>query len=198
MRLILTAAAIALSLGALPAPASAAEHRMTGAELRDIAQRGLLWCEEYDAAHDDCDVVTLVRLMPDGTIAETSTLLLQAEPRLQVYIADTDRIEGDRMCSKVEAAQTRFVFTLNGETLPETSAAGLRALFIAQMADMEGKMLCQAFFRSDDPTVIREEITVDGARRTDLESTYHLRDADTDLKLRPQFENGDNTTRTSL
>ncbi len=198
MRSILAAGLMAAMLGVLPGVAFAGEHRMTADEIRDIARRELLWCEEYDATSDDCDVVSLVRLMPDGRLAETSTLLLQSKPRLQVFIADVDQIEGDRICSKVEAQRTRFSFTMDGAPLPADAALGLRMLFIAQLADFEGKTMCQAFFRGDDPNVVREEITVDGERQTELESTYHLREGTADLKLRPQLPADQDNNRTTL
>ena len=197
MRSILAAGLMTATLGLLPGVALAGEHRMTADELRDIARQELLWCEEYDATTDDCDAVTLIRLPPDGRLTETSTLLLQADPRLQLLIVDVDQIDGDRLCSKVEPTRARFSFTMDGTPLAAEAAAGLHALFMAQMADMAGKTMCQAFFRSDDPMVIREEITVDGERQTDLESTYHLRPGATDMKLRPQLSE-DDSNRTTL
>lgn len=196
MRFLIALMAAALSLA--PAAAFASEHRMSGDEIRAIARQELLWCEEYEAATDDCDVVSLIRLMPDGRLAETSTLLLQASPRLQVFIADIDQIDGDRICSKVEAQRTRFSFTLDGTPLAADASVGLRLLFLAQLADFEGKTMCQTFFRGDDPNVIREEITVDGQRQTELESTYHLREGASDLKLRPQLPADLDSERTPL
>jgi len=188
MRTLLSAALVsALAVFAPALPATAAETRLTADEIRDIARRELLWCEEYSAQTDDCQVITLIRLMPDGSLAETSTQLISERPSLQVYIADTDRLEGDRVCSKVEADKTRFAFTIDGQAAPETTTLGLRMLFVAQLEEFDGKTFCQAFFRGEDPNIIREEITVDGERRTDLESTYHLREGTSALKLRPQI-----------
>lgn len=201
---IMRAALVALSaffvLAPLAAasPALAAERRMTGDEIRDIARRELLWCEEYDAGKDDCGVVSLLRLRPDGSLSETSTLLLQDQPRLMVYIADSNEIDGERLCGKVEARKIRFAFTLEGQAMSAEAAATLQALFRSQMAEFEGKTLCQAFFRGEDPNVIREEITVDGERRTDLESTYHLRDGGAALNLRPQLAPEEDSNRTTL
>lgn len=188
MRSILAAATLFLTASLAPAlPAQAAETRLTAAEITDIARRELLWCESYEAATDDCEVVTLVRITPDNRLAMTSTILLTQTPNMQIYIADTGQIDGDRVCSKFEAARTQFVFTMDGQPAPEATAAGLRLLFLAQLQEFEGKTMCQAFFRGDDPMVIREEITVDGERRTDLESTYRLYEGGTALKLRPQI-----------
>ena len=191
-----TAAAMGVLLG--PSVAQAAERRMTGEELRDIARREMLWCENYVAATDDCDVVTLVRLTSDGRLAETSTLLLQEEPRLQVYIGDQDRIDGDRLCSTIEASRTAFYFTVEGQPAPAATALGLRLLFMAQLAELDGKTLCQTFFRDEATGVVREEITVDDQRRQDLESTYVLREGSERLKLRPQSTPTESNARTQV
>ena len=180
------------------ATAEAAGSRLTADEIRDHARREQLWCEEYRADTDDCDVITLVRLLPDGTVVETSTQLISEGPNLQVFIADTDRFEGDRLCSRIDAENTRFHFTIDGQAASETASLGLRMLFVAQLEEFDGKTLCQAFFRGDEPNVIREEITLDGERRTDLESTYHLREGSTALKLRPQITEDDENSQVQI
>lgn len=194
----LTSLIAAVSVLAAPAFSQAAERKMTAEELRDIARREMLWCENYVAETNDCDVITLVRLVPDGRLAETSTLLLQEDPRLQVFIGDHDRIDGDRLCSTIESARTAFAFTVEGQPAPTATAIGLRLLFMAQLAELDGKTLCQTFFRDDATGVVREEITVDGERRTDLESTYVLREGSERLNLRPQAPPDDASARIQI
>lgn len=202
MRPVLVAvlAALTTALAAIAPGASAQtlDVRLSAEDIRDIARRELLWCEEYQASTDDCDVVTLVRLLPDGAVVGTSTLLVSEGPNLQVYISDTDRIVGDRLCSKINVEETRFHFTIDGQPASGTAALSLRLLFAAQMEEFDGKTVCQAFFRGDDPDVIREEITVDDERRTDLESTYHLREGSTALKLRPQVSEDDKNAQVQI
>lgn len=181
-------------LAGVALPAEAAPRRVTAAEIRDIAQREMLWCERYEDGGKDCDVVTLKRLLPDGRLAETSTLLLQDQPRLQVYIADFGAFEDDRLCTKMDSASTGFSFTLDGRPLEAAESLGLRLLFMAQMTEFEGKTLCQGFWWGDEPNEVVEEITVDGERRPDLESTYMLHDGDTGLNLRPQVSPDNETT----
>ncbi len=179
--------ATALLIAGVAGDAAAAERRVSGLELREIARKEMLWCETYHPETDDCDVITLVRLLPDGRLSETSTLLIQEEPRLQVYIGDYNAIQGDRLCSKIETSKTSFAFMLEGRPIEPTAAAGLQMLFMAQLAEFDGKTMCQTFFKDDaQPDVVREEITVDGERREDLESTYILREGDSGLNLRPQ------------
>ena len=184
-------------LALMPEPAQSratAGQRLTATELRDIARREMLLCENYVAATDDCDIITLLRLTPEGAVAETSTLLVSETPNLQVYIADSSQIEGDRLCSKLDISRVNFAFTLDGQPAPPATSAALQLLFMAQLAELDGKTLCQAFFHGDRPGELREEITVDGQRRTDLESTYVLREGSERLKLRPQADTEDKGT----
>ena len=99
MRASLAALAAFLTLAPLTAAsaaaAAAAELPVTGDEIRDIARRELLWCEAYDTRNDDCEVVSLLRLRPDGSLSATSTLPLQPDPRWMVYSADTAPHDSD-------------------------------------------------------------------------------------------------------
>ena len=201
LRLSLGLAACVLALTAQAAPAQTpaptpapAGERLTAAEIQDIARREMLLCENYVASSDDCDIVTLWRLTGDGAVAETSTLLVSDEPQLQVYIADSSQIRGDAICSQVDLTRTAFSFTLNGQPAPPATSAALQLLFLAQLAELNGKTMCQSFIHGDQPGVLIEEITVDGQRRTDLESTYILREGTERLKLRPQADSADEGT----
>jgi len=166
------------------AQAQTAGRRITADEIRDIARREMLWCESFDAAGQDCETVTLLRLLPDGRLAETSTRLLQEDPRLQVFIADSGAIDGDRVCSKIDSNRTGLSFTLDGRVLPTAESVVLRLMFMALMTEYEGKTLCQSFAWGDEPNEVVEEITLDGERRPELESTYMLREGEAGLNLR--------------
>lgn len=176
-------AAVAVA-GPAAAQVQAAGRRITADEIRDIARREMLWCESFDADGQDCETITLLRLLPDGRVAETSTRLLQTEPKLQVFIADSGAISGDRVCSQIDSGTTGLSFTMDGRVLPTSESLGLRLMFMALMTEYEGKTLCQAFTWGDEPNEVIEEITLDGERRPELESTYMLRDGDAGLNLR--------------
>lgn len=175
-----------------PAPAvHGVEHRLSGSEIRDLAKREVLWCDNYRSDGDDCEAVTLVQLSSDGRLAETTTMLISDGPRLQAFIGEVDDLNGDQVCSKVSAARMPFAFTLEGKSVPQDAAAGLKALLASSLAELDGKTVCQAFYRGEDPTRLREEVTVDGARRKDLETTYFIREARDGFGLRPQVGRDD-------
>jgi hypothetical protein len=169
---------------ALAAPASQApvrgEHRLTGAEIRDLAKREVLWCDAHHPDADDCEAITLIRLAPDGRLAESTTLLVSDGPRLQAFIGEFDDIKGDQVCSKVAVADMPMSFVLEGKAVSGDAATGLRAVLVSSLADLDGKLVCQSFYAGSDPMQLREEVTVEGKRRKDLETTYLLRESATD------------------
>lgn len=171
------------------AAAPSAEHRLTQTEIRELARQEVLWCDDYHQQADDCDAITLIRLSPDGRLAETTTLLISDGPRLQAYLGEVDELKGDQVCNKVAAATMPMVFTLEGKAVSDDAAQGLRAVMAATLTDLDGKMVCQAFYRGSDPQHIREEVTVNGRRRQDLETTYELRKSESaGFGLRPQVD----------
>lgn len=183
-------AALAL-VGALPAsaaPSRQAEHRLSASEIRELAHKELLWCDGYHSATDDCQMVTLVRLLPDGRVTQTTTWVVEQKPLLQVYVGDVDQMEGDRICSVVDTTQMPVAFTLNGKTVPEPLAGALKRTLIELFSPLHGKRVCQAFYRGADPNRLREEVTVDGRRRPDLESNYVLRDGASGFALRSETD----------
>jgi hypothetical protein len=160
------------------------EHRMTGAELLDLARREMLWCDGYEAATDDCEQITLMQVRADGVLTQTTTLLLEEQPRLQAFLGEVDKIDGGRLCSVIDSRDMPAGFLLEGHVVPEPNASTLRQALIDSLVDLHGKTVCQAFYRGPDPNRVREVITVDGKRREDLESTYMLRDGARGFALR--------------
>lgn len=190
-RAFLTAAMVSLiapaavAAGRPGAPAHlAGEHRMTVAEVRDLARHGLVWCDGFHADTEDCDQVTLIEAQPDGRLVQTTTLLLETAPLLQAYLIEVDEVMGDRLCSVVDTATIPAGFTLEGKPVPEPTAGVLRKALLESLNDLQGKTVCQVFYRGADASRVREEITVDGKRRKDLESSYVLRDGEAGFALR--------------
>jgi hypothetical protein len=173
------------ALAATPLP-TGPEHRLTAQEIRDLAKRELLWCDDYKAQSDTCDAITLIQLAPDGHIAETTTLLISEGPRLQAFIGEVDDLTGDTVCNKVAVDKLPTAFTLEGKAVSGEASEGLRDVLIGSLTELNGKTICQSFFRGADPMQLREEVTVNGKRRTDLETVYHLREGHDGFDLRPQ------------
>ncbi|HYF23956.1 MAG TPA: hypothetical protein VD929_11215 [Caulobacteraceae bacterium] len=191
MKVSLTAVLALAGWAVAAGSGAAAERRLTGDDLRDLARRETLWCDTYVEKTDDCDAITLLRLLPDGRVAETSQLLIQQDPNVDVVIQDTVRIDGDRLCERFADLSEKMRFRMNGSPAPAMLSLQLQALFAASTQDLEGKMVCQAFYRDEATGELREELTVDGARREDLESVYRIKEGDGAWMLRPQIGAGE-------
>jgi hypothetical protein len=182
----IAAALLAGAFPALGAPARQAEHRLTAAEIKELAQRELLWCDGFHPDTNDCQMITLMRLAKDGQVMQTTTWLDEAY--LQVYVGDIDRFVGDRICSRLDAKNMAAVFAIDGKTVQGPAAALLKQNLAERFAQFDGKVVCQAFYRGSDPTRLREEVTVDGERRPDLESNYVLRPGSDGFTLRGEAD----------
>jgi hypothetical protein len=172
------------------------EHRLTAQEIRDLAKRQLLWCDDYHSNTGSCDAISLITLAPDGRLAETTTMLLSDGPRLQAYIGEVDTLQGDMVCNKVNAAALPIAFTLEGQAVAAENAEGLKNVLVGTLAELDGKTICQTFYRGSDPNTLREEVTVDGKRRKDLETVYRLHEGDNGFALRAQVGSDDKGLKT--
>lgn len=181
-------AALATALlltGALTAlPAQAADKPMTGEQIRDLARRNMVWCENYRPDKKDCETLTLISLLPDGSLRETGVMRLAASPDLKMVIDGRSAIDGNRVCSVFGEETVKLGFLLNDRPVPPTAAGAIEGVVREAMAEFEGKTLCQTFYRGPSDTDVREVITVNGERREDLESVYRLQPDEKGLDVR--------------
>ncbi len=181
------AAVSALLLSALALPAAAQEAPMSAEQIRELARRDTVWCENYRAAQQDCETITLVSLLPDGSLRETGLMRLSGTPDLKLVVDGRSQITGDRVCSVFGDDTVKLNFLLNGRPAPQAMVGLLEGVVKEAMAEFEGKTFCQTFYRLSEAEV-REVITVDGDRREDLESRYRLQADEAGLDVRPAEE----------
>ena len=177
------------------AGAASAQGRPAGAlsadEIRDLARRDMVWCENHRVEQNDCETMTLVSLSPDGTLQETGLMRLSQSPDLRMVIDGKSRIQGNAVCSVYGDESVKLRFLLNGRPLPASASGPLEGVVREAMAEFQGKTLCQTFFRGASESELREQITVNGARRPDLESTYRLQPDEKGLDVRPTTEDAE-------
>ena len=179
-------AAFLLLAGALTAlPAQAAEKPLTGEQIRELARQDMIWCENYRPDKKDCETLTLVSLLPDGTLRETGVVRLASDPDLKMVIDGRSSINGNRVCSVFGDDTVKIAFLLNDRPVPALAVASIEGAVRESMAEFKGKTLCQTFYRGKSETEVRERITVDGRRREDLESIYRLQKDEAGLDVRP-------------
>jgi hypothetical protein len=190
----LFAAPVPFALGILLAgvlPAAAADRPMTAEQIRELARRDLVWCENYRADKKDCETLTLVSLLPDGSLRETGVMRLAKTPDLKMVIDGRSQLQGDRVCSVFGAETVKLRFLLNNRPVPPAATGPIEAVVREAMSEFEGKTLCQTFYRGASEAEIRETITVDGERREDLESVYRLQKDEAGLDVRPAAEDAE-------
>jgi hypothetical protein len=189
MRVLFAAAALLLTAF----PAAAADAAMTGEQIRELAKRDLVWCENYRPEHKDCETMTLVSLMPDGRLRETGLMQLSKTPDLKMVIDGSSKIDGDKVCSVFGDDTVRLSFLLNNQPAPRQAIGPIEAVVRESMSEFEGKTLCQTFYRGSSELEIREMVTVDGQRREDLESSYRLQPDEAGLNVRPAIDEPEET-----
>jgi hypothetical protein len=182
--LLLAAFALAGGIPAQAAPSTGAEHRLSASEIRDLASKQMMWCDGYHTDTDDCQIVTLVTLMPDGRIGQTATWVEEQDPMIQIYVGEVDHFDGDRICNVVDTNAIPVGVTVNGKAVSAALASTLKPIIDKLFAPLQGKVVCQSFYRGADPTRLREEVTVNGRRQPDLESNYVLRQGSDGFALR--------------
>lgn len=167
-----------------PAGALAAERQLTGDQIRDLAKREVVWCENYRPIEKDCESLSMVSLQPDGGLRETGALRMSSTPDLLLVVDGRSRIEGNRICSVYQEETTKLAFVLNGSPVPAILARNLLGLARESMEEFRGKTLCQSFYTEGSMERLREEVTVDGQRRPDLESVYRIQPDEAGLAIR--------------
>jgi hypothetical protein len=183
----------ALPLLLLPTLATAAERPLTGDQLRELARREMVWCENHRPAKNDCETMTLVSLLPDGTLRETGVMRLSSTPDMKLVIDGRSRLEGDRICSVYNEDSVKVGFVMNGEPMPAMATQELERLVRDAMDEFRGKTLCQTFYSDGSAERLREEVTVDGARRRDLESRYRIQADEAGLDVRATQSDAEET-----
>lgn len=188
MRTLLAAAA----LFAVALPAAAADTPLSAEQIRDLARRETVWCENYRAAQKDCETITLVSLLPDGSLRETGLMRLSSTPDLKMVVDGRSRITSNGVCSVFGDDTVRLGFLLNNRPAPSAMVGLLENVVNEAMAEFEGKTFCQTFYRVSEAEV-RERITVNGERREDLESLYRLQPDEAGLDVRPAADEPEST-----
>lgn len=165
-------------------PVYADDRALSADQIRDLARRELVWCENYRPTQKDCETLTLISLLPDGTLRETGVVRLATTPDLKMVMDGRSSLQGNRVCSVFGDDTVKLGFLLNDQPIPEAAVGAIESAVREAMSEFDGKTLCQTFYRGSSDAEVRETITVDGQRRTDLESVYRLQPDESGLDVR--------------
>lgn len=169
---------------AAPLAAHAQERPLTDAEVLDLADRQVLWCENWSDATRDCESLYLLRRDPDGSLIQAGMFLLTETPSVQITVAEAVTLENGRLCSSGSTETQTIMATLDGRASPEMTAMA-RVILTESMAEYADSTICQQLFTSGDPEALNEIITADDLRLYDFESSYRLGSINSGFLLRP-------------
>lgn len=193
MKRLLPAALLLIS-----GPAVAQDRSLTAEAVLDLARREAVWCEEYREATRDCEGLYVLRQEPDGSLVSSAMFLLTERPRVEFLVAEVVRLEGDRLCSEASAEDLNIQATVEGQPAPAAMVMAIREIYADNLAEYEGRTICQRLLATADPDVLHEEITVDEARLPEFETTYRLGARDSGFLLRPIVEAEEDPGRVEL
>ena len=175
---------LSLMFVAGPLAAQAQERALTDAEVLDLADRQILWCENWSDATRDCESLYLLRREADGTLIRAGMFLLTEDPDVQITVAQIVTLEHGRLCAAGSTDDQTILATLDGRSSPEMSAVA-RVILTESMAEYAEAAICQQLFSQGDPDALGEIITADDIRLYDFESTSRLGRIDSGFLLRP-------------
>lgn len=164
--------------------AQAQDRALTDAEVLDLADREVIWCENWSDETRDCETLYTLRREADGTLISVGMFVLTQDPLIQVTIADRVTLQDGRLCSSGSTDELNIVATRGGRPSAEASLM-VRYLMAESMAEYAETTICQQLLSTDDPEYLGEVITADDERLYDFESTYRLGTFDSGFLLRP-------------
>lgn len=164
--------------------AQAQDRPLTDAEVLDLADRQVVWCENWSDETRDCETLYTLRREADGSLISAGMFILTQTPLIQVTIADRVTLQDGRLCSSGSTDDLNIVASRDGRPSTEASLM-VRFLMAESMAEYAETTICQQLLATDDPEYLDEIITADGERLYDFESTYRLGTFDSGFLLRP-------------
>lgn len=162
--------ALILSLAAATA-GTAAERRVRGPELRSMVQAGTLLCEAWDAAAGRCQAIYRWDAA-EGSLRETRLETLGGQPIVDTALQYDLRVQGDQLCTTLDADGMGYLFIVGGRELEAAEAAPLREAVRSVYAAADGRVWCTAYYRDTVSGALRAEVRVDGAPRLELDTTF--------------------------
>jgi hypothetical protein len=136
-----TAAATVLAMALFAAPAAHAQSDPLAP-----ARQGQVQCFEPDAANKTCAAIASYAFAADGTINNTSDVLIFPEPAIVMHITSPVTERGDQVCGPIrneDIASAQFV--IDGQPTSDDNAQTIRAQMREQLAAMIGVEVCSRF-----------------------------------------------------
>ena len=181
------------ALGALAiAPAAlAGEAPLDREALRSLAQSGDPLCGGWRDRDDSCEDIGFLELLPEDQVLHTYRFRISFEPDYEVVMQETTTIEDGALCSTYSIANLKVRVLADGEAAPTEQSLAISAMFQDALAEYEGKLICERYFRDQATGELTTVVTIDGVRDPGLESSYRILTKDDRIHLRQMDESAD-------
>ena len=116
-----------------------------GVDILAQSRSGKVLCANPDGAAKSCSSITSFNLISDGSIIETTEVLLTPDPVLTLTMSIGTKVSGDSACGVMTLDDLRRgQVRLNGKAIPSDRNALVLKRLEASMAALAGKQVCDA------------------------------------------------------
>lgn len=135
------AAATIFTMALFVAPAAHAQS-----EPLARARQGQVQCFEPDAANKTCAAIASYAFAADGTISNTSDVLIFPEPAIVMHITSPVTQRDGAVCGPIRQADIDTAqFSIDGQAASDENAQTIRGQMRDQLASMIGVEVCSRF-----------------------------------------------------
>ena len=133
---------LALCLVAAPFAVAAQERPLTDDEVRDLARREVVWCENWSDDTRDCESLYMLRGGADGALIQSGMFVMSEQPAIRVLVAEVVTLIDGRLCSSgstdelnIQATPLELTpgFEASAADAPSPAPAGAKASRIWRM-----------------------------------------------------------------
>lgn len=153
------------------------------------------WCAGWREADQSCEEVVFLEAV-GGAVSQTRRYRIYEGSDFEMVVRNTAKFDGGKLCWTYRFVEMDIAFLEAGARAPKEQAAAMMMVMRETMADLEGKVACEAFSRDEATGEIAAAATLDGERAPEYDSRFRLLAPDARVKLRGVFEDTPDPTTT--
>jgi len=188
-----------LALAALVlAPSAAlarAERPLTREALVATIKSDRAWCAGWRETDQSCEEVVFLEPVKN-LFSQTRRYRIYEGSDFEMVVRNTVKLEAGKLCWTYRFVEMDIAFLEAGARASREQAAAMTVVMRETMAELEGKVVCEAFSRDDVTGEIAASATLDGERAPEYDSRFRLLPPDSRVKLRGVFDDTPEPTTT--
>ncbi|MDP2260972.1 MAG: hypothetical protein Q8J89_14770 [Caulobacter sp.] len=153
------------------------------------------WCAGWRETDQSCEEIVFLEAVGDA-VSQTRRYRIYEGADFEMVVRNAAKIDAGKLCWTYRFAEMEVAFLEAGVRAAPEQAAAMTVVLRETMADLEGKVACEAFSRDDATGEIAAAATLDGERAPEFDSRFRLLAPDTRVKLRGVFEDKPEPTTT--